>query len=216
MPISIRPFKSTDASALQGAVSSSVGHIGPWLDWCTPRYTLKDARAWVNSSIDHWQQGQAFRWAIVGSNDKHILGGVDIYLPVLGQPVGQMGYWVRRDSVGRGICTQAAAQALHWSFDRLGLARVELFVQPDNSSGIAVARKLGAKLQGQQEDQITFNGESRLANHYMVLAKDFELLDLPTAECNDPLRAHDRSANTYFSEYNSIYEFRRRVKIPRA
>ena len=198
MPISIRPYKSTDASDLQRAVSSSVGHIGPWLDWCTPRFTLKDARAWVNSSIDHWQQGQAFRWAIVGSTDKHILGGVDIYLPVLGQPVGQMGYWVRRDSVGRGICTQAAAQALHWSFDRLGLARVELFVQPDNSSGIAVARKLGAKLQGQQEDQITFNGESRLANQHMVLAKDFELLDLPTAVCNAPLSAHDRPANTYF------------------
>jgi RimJ/RimL family protein N-acetyltransferase len=213
MPISIRPFKSTDASALQGAVSSSVGHIGPWLDWCTPRYTLKDARAWVNSSIDHWQQGQAFRWAIVGSNDKHILGGVDIYLPVLGQPVGQMGYWVRRDSVGRGICTQAAAQALHWSFDRLGLARVELFVQPDNAASIAVALKLGAKLQGQQEDQIVFKGKKLPASHYTIQPENFDHVQLQMAELDQALTIGSKPSEKHQA---SSFEFRRQQKKPRA
>lgn len=216
MPVSIRPYKSTDASALQSAVSSSVGHIGPWLDWCTPRYSLKDARAWVNSSIDHWEQGQAFRWAIVGPTDKHILGSIDINLPALGQPVGQMGYWVRRDAVGRGICTQAAAKALHWSFECLGLATVELFVQPDNAASIAVALKLGAKLQGQREDQIVYNGQNLLANHYTVTAEDFALLDLPSADPGESLSFSSNPVDQCFTRYHNSYEFRRRVKIPRA
>ena len=216
MPVSIRPYKSTDARELQSAVLSSVGYIGSWLDWCTPRCSLPDVRAWIESSIDLWEQGRVFRWVIFGPMHKRFVGAVEVSLPVPGDLVGEMGYWVRRDSIGQGICTQAAAAALKWSFERLDLAQVDLFVQPDNVASIAVALKLGGKLQGQQEDQIVYIGESRLANHYMVLAKDFEVLGLPTAECNAPLSAHDRSAYTHFSAYNSIYEFRRRVKIPKA
>ena len=38
MQIHIRPFKTVDAAELQTAVLESVGHLGPWLDWATPRY----------------------------------------------------------------------------------------------------------------------------------------------------------------------------------
>jgi hypothetical protein len=36
MQVTIRPFKSSDASNLQRAALSSVGQVGQWLDWCTP------------------------------------------------------------------------------------------------------------------------------------------------------------------------------------
>ena len=44
MQIHIRPFKTSDATELQSAVLESVGHLSPWLDWATPRYSLGDAR----------------------------------------------------------------------------------------------------------------------------------------------------------------------------
>ena len=50
MQIHIRPFKTSDATELQSAVLDSVGHLSPWLDWATPRYSLGDARRWVNES----------------------------------------------------------------------------------------------------------------------------------------------------------------------
>ena len=40
MQIHIRPFKISDAAELQSAVLESIGHLGLWLDWATPRYSL--------------------------------------------------------------------------------------------------------------------------------------------------------------------------------
>ena len=37
MQVDIRPPKPSDAGELQRAVLNFVGHISPWLDWCTPR-----------------------------------------------------------------------------------------------------------------------------------------------------------------------------------
>ena len=45
MQIHSRPFKTVDAAELQSAVLESVGHLGPWLDWATPRYALADSRS---------------------------------------------------------------------------------------------------------------------------------------------------------------------------
>lgn len=168
MQVNIRPFKPTDASELQRAVLSSVGHISPWLDWCTPRYSLNDARAWVAESMALWEQGRAFRWVMVAEGERQILGCVEVEVPTLEAPVGRMGYWVRRHAAGQGVCSQGAAQALDWALKSLGLERVELLIQPANEASIRVARKLGAEFLDQKHDEIVYRGEGRVANRYVV------------------------------------------------
>ena len=181
MQVDIRPFKPTDADELQRAVLTSVGHIGPWLDWCTPRYTRSDARDWVCESIDLWAQGLAFRWVIVGKARRDFLGCVEICMSTCEEHVGQMGYWVRRQAIGQGVCSQGAAQALDWAFNALDLQRVELFVQPSNDASIGVAHKLGAELIDQQHDQIFYNGQSQVANRYQIEADSSAWADLVPA-----------------------------------
>lgn len=171
--ITIRPFKESDTSDLQRAVLSSVGHVGPWLDWCTPRYTLSVAHSWIRESMALWSGGAVFRWAIVSldSASVHgnpILGCMEINVPVPDTPVARMGYWVARDATGRGVCTSAAMQALRWAFEHLNLARVELLIQPDNAASIAVANKLGATFHKCIEGGITFNDEPKAAKCYVV------------------------------------------------
>ena len=109
MQVDIRPPKPSDAGELQRAVLVSVGHISPWLDWCSPGYSLRDAQMWVAESMALWQQGRAFRWVMLGEERCRILGSVEVQVPTLEAPVGRMGYWVRRDVTGRGICGQGAA-----------------------------------------------------------------------------------------------------------
>lgn len=46
----IRRIKRSDASDMQSAVLESVGHISPWLDWCTPSYRLSDAVNWTEQA----------------------------------------------------------------------------------------------------------------------------------------------------------------------
>ena len=102
MQVDIRPFKLSDAGELQRAVLVSVGHISPWLDWCSPGYSLRDAQMWVAESMALWQQGLAFRWVMLGEDRRKILGSVEVSVPTLEAPVGRMGYWVRRGASGQG------------------------------------------------------------------------------------------------------------------
>lgn len=190
---------------------SSVGHIGTWLDWFTPRYSLADARARIESSADLWEQSRVFRWVIVGPMHKQLVGAVEVSLPVPGNLVGEMGYWVRRDSIGQGVCTHAAAAALKWSFERLDLAQVDLFVQPDNAASIAVALKLGAKLQGQKEDQIVFKGKKLSASLYTIQPENFDHLQLHTAELGQALTIGSKPLGKHHA---SSFEFRRQLKKP--
>jgi RimJ/RimL family protein N-acetyltransferase len=175
MQVTIRPFKSSDASNLQRAVLGSVGHVGQWLEWCTPRYTLSSARSWLQESKSLWVEGTAHRWAIVPAValpecSNQILGCVEIRVPRPEAPEGRMGYWVTREVLGRGACTQAAVQALQWGFEQLNLERVELLIQPDNEASIAVAKKLGATFQERLEGAIAFHDQRKAADLYAVTA----------------------------------------------
>ncbi len=176
MQVTIRPFRAIDASKLQRSVLRSVGHVRPWLDWCTPRYVLSDAQSWIEQSESLWRQGQAFRWAIVAHTESRggnedILGCVEIKLTVPGSKVAEMGYWVARDATGQGACTQAAVQALQWAFAHLILERVELLIQPANCASIGVAEKIGASFQELREGAITYQGEPKTAACYAVTPK---------------------------------------------
>ena len=104
--VDIRPPKPSDAVELQRAVLNSVGHIGPWLDWCTPRYVLSDARDWVAESMVLWQQCRAFRWVMLAEDKQQILGSVEVQVPTLEAPVGRMGYWVRHSATGQGYAVR--------------------------------------------------------------------------------------------------------------
>ena len=152
MQIHIRPFKTVDAAELQTAVLESVGHLGPWLDWATPRYSLTDARDWFVESRTLWARESTYRWLITDEQSCRILGSVEIDRPVLGGGVGRMGYWIRRQALGKGICTRASRAVLGHVFHRGLFEQVDLYIDPANAPSLAVAQKLGAHLKGEKAD----------------------------------------------------------------
>ena len=199
MQVDIRPPKPSDAGELQHAVLNSVGHIGPWLDWCTPRYVLSDARDWVAESMVLWQQ---------------ILGSVEVQVPTLEAPVGRMGYWVRHSATGQGVCSQGTAKALDWAFKSLGLQRVELFIQPANQASSRVALKLGAEFLDEQNNEIVYRGESRLSNRYVVKPESLRWIDLLPARRRWPLTPEyaEGTGDRLPIHPKNIYEFRSSAK----
>ena len=171
MQIHIRPFKTSDAAELQSAVLESIGHLGPWLDWATPRYLLGDARTWVDESRVLWANQTAYRWIITNEESRRILGSVEISQSSAG--AGLMGYWLRRQVLGKGICTQAARAALDHVFQRGLFEQVDLYIDPLNAASLAAAQKLGAELQGERADGIIYRGAAKPALHWRVSAKKF-------------------------------------------
>ena len=213
MQIHIRPFKTSDAAELQSAVLESIGHLGPWLDWATPRYSLGDARRWVNESRTLWANQSAYRWIITNEKSRRILGSVEISQSSAG--AGLMGYWLRRQVLGKGICTQAARAALDHVFQRGLFEQVDLYIDPLNAASLAVAQKLGAELQGERADGIIYRGAAKPALHWRVSAKSLSAQEGPT---HNSRLSSPESVERLASECeraDGVYEFKRSLKNAR-
>ena len=213
MQIHIRPFKTSDATELQSAVLESVGHLSPWLDWATPRYSLGDARRWVNESRTLWANQSAYRWIITNEKSRRILGSVEISQSSAG--AGLMGYWLRRQALGKGICTQAARAALDYVFQRGLFEQVDLYIDPLNAASLAVAQKLGAELHGERADGIFYRGAAKPALHWRVSAKSLSAQEGPT---HNSRLSSPESVERLASECeraDGVYEFKRSLKNAR-
>ena len=90
---------------------------------------------------------------------RNVWGSVEIGLPVPGSEVFRVAYWIRRHALGEGICTRASRAALDHVFHRGLFEQVDLYIDPANAPSIAVARKLGAQLQGEKADEISYRGK---------------------------------------------------------
>jgi ribosomal-protein-serine acetyltransferase len=213
MQIHIRPFKTSDAAELQSAVLESIGHLGPWLDWATPRYLLGDARTWVDESRVLWANQTAYRWIITNEESRRILGSVEISQSSAG--AGLMGYWLRRQVLGKGICTQAARAALDYVFQRGLFEQFDLYIDPLNAASLAVAQKLGAELQGERADGIIYRGAAKPALHWRVSAKSLSAQEGPT---HNSRLSSPESVERLASECeraDGVYEFKRSLKNAR-
>lgn len=60
----------------------------------------------------------------------------------------ELGLWLVPQVRGRGFGRRALALIAGWTFDRLGMMRLELVTEPGNAGMIAAARGVGAQLEG--------------------------------------------------------------------
>jgi RimJ/RimL family protein N-acetyltransferase len=109
-------------------------------------YREHDADTWLASLPTQMRRGDALPLAMTDSSDAKLVGSID--LRTRGEGRGEFGYvvavWARRQGVG----TRALRLFSHWAFEELGMARLELLVQPDNDASLALARRVGYAREG--------------------------------------------------------------------
>lgn len=150
----LRPWAEDDAPALRAAIDEGVGHLRPWLGWSLEEpASLERTRERIAGWAEQHRRGTARRYAIVAEDrPSRILGGA--WLKRRGVPAGpgpgsgdaasiELGYWVRRSAVRRGIATAAASALLVQAFDGEGVGRVVVRLDVANAASAAFARALG-------------------------------------------------------------------------
>ncbi len=122
----IRRIKRSDASEMQAAVLESVGHIRPWMDWCTPSYRLSDAVNWTQDAASKWQDGSDYRFIIEEPESGVMLGSVAIRTLCGPDLIGDLGYWLRKRALGQGHCTKAVKLAIEYGFEPVSYTHLTL------------------------------------------------------------------------------------------
>lgn len=139
----LRCWEPSDHLALEEAVLESLDHLRPWMPWVHAEPISRDERvALLRGFRGAFDLGQDFVYGIFDRDGGRVLGGTGLHTRS-GPDSFEIGYWIRADSVGRGLATEATAALTRVAFEICGVARVDILVDPANGASLSVPRRLG-------------------------------------------------------------------------
>jgi len=170
--ITLRPLEHADRDAIYAAVIESIAEISPWLPWCHPAYAPSETASFIEGSIQWWAQRSQFAFGIFDAANGAFIGGTGVNQVNQQHRYANVGYWVRTSRTGQGLAPRALRLAARFSFETLGLHRVEIAVEPENYASRRVAEKAGATLESIMRNRIFKRGQPYPAALYSLIPED--------------------------------------------
>ena len=84
-----------------------------------------------------------------------------------------LGYGAMAGHQGKGLMSEAMQLVLHEAFVRMGLHRIEVNIQPENTASIALAERNGFRLEGFSPSYLRIEGEWRDHERWAITAEQW-------------------------------------------
>lgn len=111
-------------------------------------YPAQDAFLRLGALIGHWHLRGYGRWMVTDRETGEQLGIVGLFFPE-DWPEPEIAWSVFDRAEGKGMAYEAALAARDYAYGTLGWSTVVSLVAPDNARSAALARRLGARVEGQ-------------------------------------------------------------------
>jgi RimJ/RimL family protein N-acetyltransferase len=165
--VRLRPWRADDVDAVVAACQDP--ETQRWTQVPVP-YHREDAEGFVGPvAVSAWDEGGAL-FAVEPRNGGEVLGSIGLFPPQDG--FAEAGYWTAPGARRRGFTAEALRLLSTWAFDQLGLRRVELHVDPDNTGSRAVAESAGFRAEGIVRQRFLHRGQPSDVVLYALLASD--------------------------------------------
>jgi ribosomal-protein-alanine N-acetyltransferase len=111
-------------------------------------------------------------WAVCSLDNKTFYGAGGLNSLSKEHRKAEIGFWLRTDFWGQGIMTEAMPLICQYGFDKLGLHRIEGFVETDNFNCKKAIQKLDFRHEGTMKDCEIKNGKFINIDIYAKLKTD--------------------------------------------
>jgi RimJ/RimL family protein N-acetyltransferase len=111
-----------------------------------------ELNGWRNAAImaGHWVLYGAGMFVVEEKSSGQFTGRVGPWFPPT-WPGFEVGWGIAKEFRGKGYAIEAARAAIDWAFASFEIDQVVHSIDPENAASQAVARRLGAEIQGQAE-----------------------------------------------------------------
>jgi RimJ/RimL family protein N-acetyltransferase len=116
--------------------------------WHRRSLELGEARQLIREWRSMWERETGASWAIERLADHAAVGRVALHHVNFEAACGEVSYWVLPHARRAGAASSAARAASEWSFDVMGLHRIELRHSVFNAASCGVATRAGFQLEG--------------------------------------------------------------------
>ena len=174
-PVTLRPYRRTDARAWSEVRRANEQWLipweptppGSWAELNAPsafRYVLRELRR-------SGRTGEAMPFAVAYSG--HLVGQLSIgHIVRRAFCSGHAGYWVDASVAGRGVIPTALALATDHAFRYGGLHRMEVNIRPENTPSRRVVEKLGFREEALHQRYLHIDGAWRDHIGYALTAEE--------------------------------------------
>jgi RimJ/RimL family protein N-acetyltransferase len=138
-PVTLRRWRPDDLNALHQAVTESRDHLIPWMPWAAD--STKDAQAeFLKDCERDWRAGTAYNYAIL---EEGTLAGSCGLMARIGPGGLEIGYWIHKAHLRRGLATAASKALADQAFALPGIDHIEIVHDERNTASGGIPRQLG-------------------------------------------------------------------------
>ncbi len=145
-----------DAVWIEPAVSNP--HVALMTGSIPYPYPAGGARDYIQNKKASFEEGTELSLVIERRQDRTPMGIIGLRL---GSADPEIGYWLAEAFWGQGYASEAASRVLAFAFDELGIARIIAGTFKENPASLAVLKKLGFRLLGEEEKEFSARGKKR-------------------------------------------------------
>ena len=123
-------------------------HLLPWMEWATDEKTktAEDSFRFLNSGKTEREAGNKFDFGVF-FNDVYS-GNIGVFDVSEKKKSCEIGYWLVKDAVGKGLIS-SAVRALEKEMFQRGINRIQIKCDKGNDASANVARRCGYVLEGE-------------------------------------------------------------------
>jgi RimJ/RimL family protein N-acetyltransferase len=176
----LRCYQPTDGPLLAESITESLEHLRPWMPWAHAEpEPLEEKIQRVKRFRGEFDLGQNFIYGIFNPEETKLIGGTGLH-PRLGSEELEIGYWIHKDFINRGLVTEATAALVRVAFEIVLVHRVEIHCDPENFASAAIPRKLGFTHEGTLRANMRFLDRWRDTMIWGLLESEYS--DSPSAQ----------------------------------
>jgi RimJ/RimL family protein N-acetyltransferase len=184
----IRCWQPQDAPLAKAAIDASLEHLRPWMPWALDEPTsLEEKVNQMRRFRGRFDLDQDYTYGIFSADEQRVLGGCGLHTR-LGPNAYEIGYWIHKDFLNRGLATETAAALTRVGFEVGVVDRIEIHISAENLASASVPPKLGYRWEATLGRRLTgSDGELHDVMIWTLFNHDFPLSAAAKAE----IRAYD-------------------------
>ena len=142
----LRLLEMSHAQAMFRLVASNRDHLRPWLPWVDRMRVESDAENYILRSLGRFSAGTEAHFGIWFR--EMLAGSITVERIDAWNRVAEIGYWLGKEFVGKGIMRRSAAALIDYLIEKRAINRIEIRCPPANVSSQAIPLSLGFRMEG--------------------------------------------------------------------
>lgn len=144
----VRCYEPSDARLLAESVTESLEHLKPWMPWAhNEPEPFEEKVKRVKRFRGLFDLNQDYVYGIFNREETKLLGGTGLHTR-LGDRQLEIGYWIHKDYINKGLVTESTAALVKVAFEIVHVHRLEIRCDPANHASASIPRKLGFTHEG--------------------------------------------------------------------